>query len=60
MSKPTKNCKAVIWFDMKQGKWFGDADVMREMIKRGLTKGVGLQSGRSLLTDLYRIAEKEL
>lgn len=33
MSKPTKDCKVVLWFDMKQGKWLGDADTMREMIR---------------------------
>lgn len=54
--KPTKTSKALIWFDIKAGKWYGDADVMRLMIKAGL-KWKGVMSGSALVREVYKYAK---
>lgn len=55
--KPNKDTVAIVWFDLKKGKWIGNASVMREMIKRGLRKP-GLRSGIETLKAMYKIESK--
>lgn len=52
--KANKNTKPVLWFDLKKGMWIADADVMREMIKRGLTKKEGLSCGIACLKWAFK------
>jgi len=58
--RPNKNTKAMLWFDVKAGKWYGDAAVMREAISAGLTFAGGIRFAKGHLETLYRVAKEEL
>lgn len=57
--RPDRNTKVMMYFDLKRGVWIGDAETMRQAIRRGLTKS-GLNSGRAFMNNLFVTAKEEV